>query len=284
MTQIISGKTVSAAVKAEIRNETEKLAAQSIVPGLAVVLVGADPASQVYVRNKEKACAELGFYSEKHLLPADITQEALLSKIRSLNDDDRIHGILVQLPLPDHLDARQVMEAVAPEKDVDGFHPMNSGGLIAGTHHFAPCTPAGVMELLYRSGIDPAGKHCVVLGRSAIVGKPMALLLLLADATVTVCHSKTPDVAAVCRQADIIITSVGKAGFLTGDMVKPGATVIDVGINRDENGKLCGDADFASVAAVAGAVTPVPGGVGPMTIAMLMKNTLMAAKANRQRA
>jgi methylenetetrahydrofolate dehydrogenase (NADP+)/methenyltetrahydrofolate cyclohydrolase len=170
------------------------------------------------------------------------------------------------------------MEMIAPEKDVDGFHPMNSGGLIAGTHRFAPCTPAGVMELLYRSGFDPAGKHCVVLGRSAIVGKPMALLLLLADATVTVCHSKTSDVAAICRQADLIITSVGKAGFLTGDMVKPGATVIDVGINRDADGKLCGDADFASVSAVAGAVTPVPGGVGPMTIAMLMKNTLTAAK------
>ena len=282
MARIISGKAISAAVKAEIRNETEKLAAQSIVPGLAVVLVGEDPASQVYVRNKEKACAELGFYSEKHLLPEDITQAELLEKIRALNADDRIHGILVQLPLPDHLDARQVMETVAPEKDVDGFHPMNSGGLIAGTHCYAPCTPAGVMELLYRSGIDPAGKHCVVLGRSAIVGKPMALLLLLADATVTVCHSKTPDVAAVCRQADIIITSVGKAGFLIGDMVKPGATVIDVGINRDADGKLCGDADFASVAAVAGAVTPVPGGVGPMTIAMLMKNTLLAAKRKQE--
>jgi methylenetetrahydrofolate dehydrogenase (NADP+)/methenyltetrahydrofolate cyclohydrolase len=278
MAQIISGKTISTAVKAEIRTETEQLAMQGIVPGLAVVLVGADPASQVYVRNKEKACAELGFYSEKHLLPADITQAELLDKIRALNADDRIHGILVQLPLPDHLDARQVMEMIAPEKDVDGFHPMNSGGLIAGTHCFAPCTPAGVMELLYRSGFDPAGKHCVVLGRSAIVGKPMALLLLLADATVTVCHSKTSDVAAICRQADLIITSVGKAGFLTGDMVKPGATVIDVGINRDADGKLCGDADFASVSAVAGAVTPVPGGVGPMTIAMLMKNTLTAAK------
>ncbi len=279
MVQIINGKVISAAIKAEIRSETEKMAAQGIVPGLAVVLVGEDPASMVYVRNKEKACAELGFYSEKHVLPSDITQEELLAKVHALNADDRIHGILVQLPLPRHLDARQITEAIAPEKDVDGFHPVNCGGLITGTGRFAPCTPAGCMELLYRSGINPAGKHCVVLGRSAIVGKPMALLLLQADATVTVCHSKTPDVAEVCRRADIIVSSVGKAGFLTGDMVKPGATVIDVGINRDANGALCGDADFASVAAVAGAVTPVPGGVGPMTIAMLMKNTLAAAKA-----
>lgn len=278
MAQIISGKEVSAAIRKNIAAETAELAARGIVPGLAVVVVGDDPASRVYVRNKEKACAEVGFCSEKYALPAETTQVELLQLIRRLNNNPNIHGILVQLPLPAHMDSQQIIENIAPEKDVDAFHPVNVGGLITGTNRFAPCTPAGVMELLHSAGIDPNGKNCVVLGRSNIVGKPMALLLLRANGTVTVCHSKTRDLAGVCRNADILITAIGRAGFVTADMVKPGAAVIDVGINRDENGKLCGDVDFASVEPVAGYITPVPGGVGPMTIAMLMQNTLRAAK------
>ena len=277
MAQIISGKEVSAQIKKNIAAQTARLARQGMVPGLAVVLVGSDPASQVYVRNKEKACAEVGFYSEKHALSAETTQEELLALVRRLNKDPKIHGILVQLPLPGHLDSQQVIEAIAPEKDVDAFHPVNVGGLITGTDRFLPCTPAGVMELLKYARVEVSGKNCVVLGRSNIVGKPMALLLLRANGTVTVCHSKTADLAGICRNADILVSAIGRAKFVTADMVKPGAAVIDVGINRDENGKLCGDVDFAAVEPIAGCITPVPGGVGPMTIAMLMQNTLSAA-------
>lgn len=278
MAEIISGKQVSAEIRQNIRTRTTELAAQGIVPGLAVILVGEDPASKVYVRNKEKACAEVGFYSEKYTLPAETTQEELLALVRRLNGDARIHGILVQLPLPGHLDAQQVIETIAPEKDVDAFHPVNVGGLITDTARFAPCTPAGVMELLAHAGVNPAGKRCVVLGRSNIVGKPMALLLLRANGTVTVCHSKTVGLKDICREADILVSAIGRAGFVTADMVKPGAAVIDVGINRNAEGKLCGDVDFAGVEPVAGCITPVPGGVGPMTIAMLMANTLRAAE------
>ena len=278
MAQVISGKEVSAAVKQRIAAETAELAGKGIVPGLAVVIVGEDPASQVYVRNKEKACAEVGFYSEKHALPAETTQQELLELVERLNNDRRIHGILVQLPLPKHLDPQVVIEAIAPEKDVDAFHPMNVGGLLTGTTAFLPCTPAGVMELLHSAGISAEGKHCVVIGRSNIVGKPMAMLLLRENGTVTICHSRTKNLAEVCRQADILVAAVGRARFVTADMVKPGAAVIDVGMNRDENGKLCGDVDYAAVEPIAGWITPVPGGVGPMTIAMLMQNTLTAAK------
>lgn len=278
MAQIISGKVVSTAVKGRIAAETAELAKKGIVPGLAVVIVGEDPASQVYVRNKEKACAEVGFYSEKHALPTETTQEELLALIHRLNNDRQIHGILVQLPLPKHLDAQPVIEAIAPEKDVDAFHPVNVGGLVTGTARFLPCTPAGIMEMLHSEQIPVEGKECVVIGRSNIVGKPMALLLLRENGTVTICHSRTTNLKEVCRRADILVAAVGRARFVTADMVKPGATVIDVGMNRDENGKLCGDVDFDAVAEVAGYITPVPGGVGPMTIAMLMQNTLDAAK------
>lgn len=278
MAKIISGKAVSAEVRQRIAEETAELKQKGITPGLAVILVGDNPASQVYVRNKEKACAEVGFYSEKYVLPGETTQAELLALIERLNADSRIHGILVQLPLPDQLDPQTVIEAIAPEKDVDAFHPMNVGGLLTGTSCFLPCTPAGVMELLHSERISPEGKHCVVLGRSNIVGKPMAMLLLRENGTVTICHSRTQNLADICRQADILIAAVGRARFVTADMVKPGAVVIDVGMNRDENGKLCGDVDYGAVEPVAGYITPVPGGVGPMTIAMLMQNTLTAAR------
>ena len=278
MAKIISGKAVSAEVRQRIAEETAELKQKGITPGLAVILVGDNPASQVYVRKKEKACAEVGFYSEKYVLPGETTQAELLALIERLNADSRIHGILVQLPLPDQLDPQTVIEAIAPEKDVDAFHPMNVGGLLTGTSCFLPCTPAGVMELLHSERISPEGKHCVVLGRSNIVGKPMAMLLLRENGTVTICHSRTQNLADICRQADILIAAVGRARFVTADMVKPGAVVIDVGMNRDENGKLCGDVDYGAVEPVAGYITPVPGGVGPMTIAMLMQNTLTAAR------
>ena len=278
MAKIISGKAVSAEVRQRIAEETAELKQKGITPGLAVILVGDNPASQVYVRNKEKACAEVGFYSEKYVLPGETTQAELLALIERLNADSRIHGILVQLPLPDQLDPQTVIEAIAPEKDVDAFHPMNVGGLLTGTSCFLPCTPAGVMELLHSERISPEGKHCVVLGRSNIVGKPMAMLLLRENGTVTICHSRTQNLADICRQADILIAAVGRARFVTADMVKPGAVVIDVGMNRDENGKLCGDVDYGAVEPVADYITPVPGGVGPMTIAMLMQNTLTAAR------
>ncbi|MBQ7540967.1 MAG: bifunctional methylenetetrahydrofolate dehydrogenase/methenyltetrahydrofolate cyclohydrolase FolD [Clostridia bacterium] len=279
MAKIIDGKQISSAMLDTVAAEVAALKAQNIEPCLAVILVGEDPASQVYVRNKQRACERVGIRSVSHILPVDTTQQELLDLIGSLNADPSVHGILCQLPLPAHLDAQQLLLAIAPEKDVDAFHPVNVGKITIGNAKLLPCTPAGVMEMLRYEGISPAGKHCVVLGRSNIVGKPMALLLLAADGTVTVCHSKTPDLAAETRRADILVSAVGKRGLITADMVKPGAVVIDVSINRGEDGKLCGDADFEAVSRVASAVTPVPGGVGPMTIAMLMRNTVTAAKA-----
>ncbi|MBQ3068640.1 MAG: bifunctional methylenetetrahydrofolate dehydrogenase/methenyltetrahydrofolate cyclohydrolase FolD [Clostridia bacterium] len=278
MATIIDGKAVSAAVRAEVAKEVEELKTKGITPGLAVIIVGDDPASRVYVNNKKKACAEAGIYSEEFALPADTTQEELLALVASLNGRSDINGILCQLPLPKGLSDKDVIEAISPSKDVDAFHAQNVGNIMIGDYHFLPCTPAGVMELLHRAGVEVAGKRCVVIGRSNIVGKPMAMLLLHENGTVTVCHSRTQDLAAVCREADILVAAVGKAKFVTADMVKPGAAVIDVGMNRDENGKLCGDVDYAAVEPIAGYITPVPGGVGPMTIAMLLKNTLMAAK------
>ena len=245
--------------------------------GLAVVLVGNDPASQVYVNNTEKACQECGFYSEKYLLDENVSMKELLDLIEVLNNRDEISGILVQLPLPKHLDEKEVINAINPAKDVDAFHPVNVGKIMIGDFDFLPCTPAGVMELIKESGIDPEGKECVVIGRSNIVGKPQAMLLLHKNATVTICHSRTKNLKEVTKRADILVAAVGKAKFVTEDMVKEGAVVIDVGMNRDENGKLCGDVDFENVSKIAGAITPVPGGVGPMTIAMLMQNTLKAA-------
>ena len=281
MAQIIDGKKVSARIKQEIRTKTEELAKNGVKVGLAVVLVGNDPASQVYVNNKEKACEECGFYSEKYLLDENVSMKELLDLVEVLNNRDEISGILVQLPLPKHLDEKEVINAINPKKDVDAFHPVNVGKIMIGDYDFLPCTPAGVMELIKESGIDPEGKECVVIGRSNIVGKPQAMLLLHKNATVTICHSRTKDLKEVTKRADILVAAVGKAKFVTADMVKEGAVVIDVGMNRDENGKLCGDVDFDNVSKIAGAITPVPGGVGPMTIAMLMQNTLKAATLDK---
>ena len=278
MAKIINGKEISAAVKARIAAEVAKLKEKGMTPGLAVIIVGNDPASKVYVGSKERTCIELGMYSEKYELPENTTNEQLLELVEKLNRDDKIHGILCQLPLPKHLDEKAVIDAIVPEKDVDAFHVQNVGKIMLGDYDFLPCTPAGIMEMLKFSGIDPAGKHCVVIGRSNIVGKPMAMLMLHANATVTICHSKTQNLKGICREADILVAAVGRAKFVTADMVKPGAVVIDGGMNRDENGKLCGDVDYAEVEKVCSAITPVPGGVGPMTIAMLMSNTLTSAK------
>lgn len=278
MAKIIDGKAVSAAVKAQVAEEVEALKKQGIAPGLAVVIVGDDPASHVYVNNKKKACALCGIYSEEYALPAETTQEELLALIHKLNQKDDINGILVQLPLPGHLDEKAVIEAIDPIKDVDAFHAENVGKIMIGDYHFLPCTPAGVMELLKSAGIEICGKSCVVVGRSNIVGKPMAMLLLHQHGTVTICHSRTKNLKEVCRGADILVAAVGIAKFIKADMVKEGAVVIDVGMDRDENGKLCGDVDYNEVEPMASYITPVPGGVGPMTIAMLMKNTVMAAK------
>lgn len=275
MAIIIDGKAISAKVRAELRERTEKM---TVKPGLAVVIVGEDPASKVYVRNKAKACGEIGFYSEVHELPESTSSEELLALIGKLNADDKIDGILVQLPLPKHLDEKTVINAIRPDKDVDAFHPANVGRIMIGDYDFLPCTPAGVMRLLEESGIEVSGKHCVVVGRSNIVGKPQAMLLLQKNGTVTICHSRTKDLKEECRRADILVVAIGKAKFIDAEYIKPGAAVIDVGMDRDENGKLCGDVDFESVKEVAGAITPVPGGVGPMTIAMLMQNTLKAAE------
>lgn len=274
----IDGKAIAAAVRAEVRAEAEALTKQGTTPGLAVILVGDDPASRVYVNNKKKACAEAGIHSEEFTLPADTTQEELLALVQELNERNDIHGILCQLPLPKHLDDKAVIAAISPAKDVDAFHAANVGQIMIGDYQFLPCTPAGVMELLHRSNVSVEGKHCVVIGRSNIVGKPMAMLLLHENATVTICHSRTQNLADVCRSADVLVAAVGRAGFVTPDMVKPGAAVIDVGINRNAEGKLCGDVDPA-VEEVAGWFTPVPGGVGPMTIAMLLKNTITATRA-----
>ena len=278
MAKIIDGKAISAQVRADVAAETAELKEKGIVPGLAVIIVGDDPASRVYVNNKKKACAEVGFRSEEFALPADTDQSELLALVKCLNDRSDINGILCQLPLPKGLDDKAVIKAIAPEKDVDAFSEENVGKIMIGKYDFLPCTPAGVIELLRASDIEIAGKECVVIGRSNIDGKPMAMLLLHENGTVTICHSRTKDLAEVTRRADILVAAVGKAKFVTADMVKEGAVVIDVGMNRDENGKLCGDVDYASVEPKCSAITPVPGGVGPMTIAMLMKNTLKAAK------
>lgn len=278
MAKILSGKLVSARVKEELKAEAAALTAAGTRPGLAVVIVGDDSASKVYVANKEKACAELDMYSEKHALPAETTEAELLALVERLNQDPKIHGILVQLPLPKHLDDKTIINHIRPEKDVDAFHPVNVGKIMIGDFDFVPCTPAGIMELIKESGVTVEGRECVVIGRSNIVGKPMSMLLLHQNGTVTICHSRTKDLKEVARRADILVAAVGIPKFVKADMVKPGAVVIDVGMDRDENGKLCGDVDFAEVEPIAGAITPVPGGVGPMTIAMLMRNTLTAAK------
>ncbi|MBP1537117.1 MAG: bifunctional methylenetetrahydrofolate dehydrogenase/methenyltetrahydrofolate cyclohydrolase FolD [Ruminococcus sp.] len=278
MANIIDGKAVSAQVKEDIRIETEKLKAQGIEIGLAVVIVGNDPASQVYVRNKEKACEAVGFNSYKYALPEETTEQELLALVDKLNNDDKVDGILVQLPLPKHLDDKMIINNIRPDKDVDAFHPVNVGKIMIGDYSFLPCTPAGVMELIKSTGTQIEGKECVVIGRSNIVGKPQAMLLLHQSGTVTICHSKTKDLKAVASRADILVAAVGKPKIITADYVKEGAIVIDVGMDRDENGKLCGDVDFENVKDKASYITPVPGGVGPMTIAMLMKNTLTAGK------
>ncbi len=278
MAKIIDGKAIAAAIRGEVAAEAAKLKEQGITPGLAVILVGDDPASCTYVRNKQKACAEAGLNGIQINMPAETTQEELLAMVEELNHRSDVHGILCQLPLPRHLDDKAVIAAISPDKDVDAFHAVNVGHIMIGDHRFLPCTPAGVMELIHRSGVTVEGKKCVVIGRSNIVGKPMAMLLLHENGTVTICHSRTQELAAICREADILVAAVGRAKFVTADMVKEGAVVIDVGMNRDENGKLCGDVDYANVEPIAGAITPVPGGVGPMTIAMLLKNTITAAK------
>ena len=282
MAQLIDGKAVSAQVRAQVKEEVAALKEKGVAPGLAVVIVGDDPASRVYVNNKKKACAEVGIYSKEYALPKETTQAELLSLIHTLNEKEEINGILVQLPLPSHLDEKEVIETIDPKKDVDAFHASNVGKIMIGDYHFLPCTPAGVMELLQSANVEIKGRNCVVIGRSNIVGKPMAMLLLHQHGTVTICHSRTKNLPEICRGADILVAAVGRAKFVTADMVKEGAVVIDVGMNRDENGKLCGDVDFASVEPKASFITPVPGGVGPMTISMLMKNTVMAAKLQKK--
>ena len=275
MATLLNGKELSQKIKLNLKQEVESLNAKV---GLAVIIVGNNPASRVYVNNKKKACEEIGFVSREYALPEETTQEELVNLVKELNEDKEINGILVQLPLPKHLDEKAVIENISPLKDVDAFHISNVGKIMIGDYDFLPCTPAGVMELLHEANVDVAGKECVVIGRSNIVGKPMALLLLHENATVTVCHSKTKDLKEVTKRADVLVVAIGRAKFVTADMVKPGAVVIDVGMDRDENGKLCGDVDFENVEKIASAITPVPGGVGPMTIAMLMKNTLNAYK------
>lgn len=275
---IIDGKAVSKKVKEDVKAECEQLKAKGVTPGLAVIIVGDDPASQVYVHNKEVACEACGFYSVKYALPAETTQKELNALIDKLNKDDKINGILCQLPLPSHLDDKEVINRIDPLKDVDAFHPVNVGAIMIGDYNYLPCTPAGVMELIHSTGVDVSGKKAVVMGRSNIVGKPMAMLLLHENATVEITHSRTQNLADITKEADILVAAIGKAKFVKADMVKDGAVVIDVGMNRDENGKLCGDVDFDDVKDKCSFITPVPGGVGPMTIAMLMKNTLTAAK------
>ncbi|WP_298829280.1 bifunctional methylenetetrahydrofolate dehydrogenase/methenyltetrahydrofolate cyclohydrolase FolD [uncultured Planococcus sp.] len=276
--KLIDGKAVSQKIKVQVKERVEKLAQEGIIPGLAVVLVGENSASLTYVKNKKKTCEALGMRSDLHQFPDTLTEQELLSKIDDLNRDPEIHGILVQLPLPQQIDEFKVISAISPEKDVDGFHPISVGNMMIGKEAFLPCTPHGIMELLSHYGIDPAGKHAVVIGRSNIVGKPIGQLLLQKDATVTYCHSKTKDLAQFTAQADILIAAIGRAKFIDHSFIKPGAVIIDVGMNRDENGKLCGDVDFEDVQETASFVTPVPGGVGPMTIAMLMGNTLESAE------
>ncbi|MCD8220055.1 MAG: bifunctional methylenetetrahydrofolate dehydrogenase/methenyltetrahydrofolate cyclohydrolase FolD [Ruminococcus sp.] len=284
MGNIISSKEVSATLRAKIRERSLALQENcGIQPGLAVILVGNDPASQIYVRNKQKACEELRFHAFEYKLSENYTQDQLLDLIGVLNKDNKVHGILVQLPLPDHIDEQTVIRTISPEKDVDALHPTNVGKIMIGDYEFLPCTPAGIIELIDSTGVSIDGKQCVVVGRSNIVGKPMAMLLLHRNATVTICHSHTHNLAEICASADILVSAVGKAHFITADMVKEGAMVIDVGMNHDENGKLCGDVEFDEVAPKTSYITPVPGGVGPMTITMLMKNTLHAAEMKRQK-
>lgn len=281
MATIIDGKKVSAEVREEIKKESAEFESQTgIKPGLAVIIVGEDPASQIYVRNKAKACEEVGFYSEVHRLSENTSEEELLALVHSLNKNEKIHGILVQSPLPKHLDESLIVNNIDYNKDVDAFHPVNVGKIMIGEYNFLPCTPAGVMELLKAYDIDVCGKEVVIVGRSNIVGKPQAMLMLHANATVTVCHSKTKNLSEVLKHADVVVMAIGRAKFLKGDMIKDGAVVIDVGMDRDENGKLCGDVDFEECEKKASFITPVPGGVGPMTITMLMKNTLTAAKTS----
>ncbi|MBD7967947.1 bifunctional methylenetetrahydrofolate dehydrogenase/methenyltetrahydrofolate cyclohydrolase FolD [Paenibacillus gallinarum] len=275
---IISGKQVSEEIRRGITEEVTQLKEQGVVPGLAVVLVGEDPASQVYVRNKEKACHDLGFYSEVHRLSADTSEEELLALVDRLNRQMSINGILVQLPLPGHIDEKKVINAISVDKDVDGFHPINVGNLVIGDDSLLPCTPAGVIELIKRTGLEISGKHAVVIGRSNIVGKPVSLLLQRENATVTMCHSRTANMQELAKQADILVVAIGRANFIDASYIKEGAVVIDVGMNRLETGKLAGDVDFESAKEISGAITPVPGGVGPMTITMLMQNTLLSAK------
>lgn len=276
---LLDGKAIAASIREQIRARVEQAKQNGTVPGLTVVLVGEDPASKVYVRNKERACKEVGFASQVLRLSQDTTQQQLLEVVRSLNSDASVHGILVQLPLPGHIDEGAVIAAIDPAKDVDGFHMINAGALMVGAKGFVSCTPRGVIELIRQTGQPIAGKHAVVVGRSNIVGKPAAMLLLQENATVTVCHSRTKDLAQITRQADILVAAVGRPKMITGQMIKPGAIVIDVGINRLADGSLAGDVDFESAVEVAGFITPVPGGVGPMTIAMLLQNTLEAAHA-----
>lgn len=276
MAQLIDGKKISQEIKDELKEKVASLKAQGVEGALAVIQVGNDPASSVYVRNKKKACEYIGIRSESYELPEETSEEELLALIERLNADEKINGILCQLPVPAHMDENKLIRAISPEKDVDGFHTQNVGALVVGQSGFVSCTPAGVIQLLKRSGVEIAGKHCVVVGRSNIVGKPMALLMLQENATVTICHSRTVDLQSMCRQADILIVAVGRPKMITAEYVKEGAVVIDVGIHRQEDGKLCGDVDFAQVEPKASAITPVPGGVGPMTIAMLMNNCVEA--------
>ncbi|AOS79627.1 MULTISPECIES: bifunctional methylenetetrahydrofolate dehydrogenase/methenyltetrahydrofolate cyclohydrolase FolD [Hydrogenophaga] len=276
--QLIDGNALSRQLRADVATRVQTLKARGVTPGLAVILVGDNPASQVYVRNKVKACEDTGMHSVLETWPATMGEAELLARVEAMNNDPTIHGILVQLPLPAHIDAQKVIEAISPTKDVDGFHVASAGALMTGLPGFWPCTPHGCMKMLEHIGYDLRGKHAVVIGRSNIVGKPMALMLLQANATVTVCHSGTRDLGAITRQADVVVAAVGKRNVLTADMVKPGAVVIDVGMNRNDAGKLCGDVDFDGVKEVAGWITPVPGGVGPMTITMLMVNTLDSAE------
>lgn len=277
--KIIDGKAISASIREQIKQDTKGFITKTgVKPGLAVILVGEDPASKIYVRNKKKACEDVGFQSFEYLMPDETPEVVLKELIEKLNRDPAVHGILCQLPLPKHIDEKSVIETISPLKDVDAFHPINVGRIMTGDYNFLPCTPAGIMELIKSTGVEIAGKKCVVVGRSNIVGKPMAMLLLHANGTVTICHSKTADLKKECLEADILVVATGKAKMIKADMVKPGAVVIDVGMDRDESGKLCGDVDFDEVSKVAGYITPVPGGVGPMTIAMLMRNTYTAAK------
>lgn len=278
MGKIIDGKLVSQQTREQLVKEVAELKIKNIFPGLAVVIVGEDPASKVYVRNKKRACEELGIYSEEYSLPEETTEKELLDLIDKLNKDSKINGILVQSPVPKHINESKVVEAISPQKDVDAFHAYNVGKIMLGDYHFLPCTPAGVIELIKSTGTQIEGKNCVVIGRSNIVGKPLSMLLLHENGTVTICHSKTKNLAEICKTADILVAAVGRANFVTADMVKEGAVVIDVGINRGDDGKLVGDVNFSEVEPIASYITPVPGGVGPMTITMLMRNTITAAK------